>query len=126
MDKKIKILLVEDEPTAQKTLSEILTKQGYAMVSALDGETGLRLARTEKPDLIILDIILPRMEGLDVLAELKKEPETKDIPVIILTNLETPQQIERALSLGATTYLLKTQYTLPEVIVKINSIIGKE
>ncbi len=120
-----KILFVEDEAVLQKTLTEILKNEGYKVVNALDGESGLRLAKSQKPDLVLLDIVLPRLQGLEVLKAIKDDPETKDIPVIILTNLESSQEIEKALAFGATTYLLKTQYTLPEITEKIKSAIGE-
>jgi len=114
-----KILFIEDEATLQKTFGDILGQAGYKMISALDGETGLRLVRTEKPDLILLDLILPKVHGFEVLKKLKENPETKKIPVIILTNLEGMEDIEKAIELGATTYLVKTQYTIEEVIDKV-------
>lgn len=113
------ILLVEDEPTLQKTLSLALTQEGYEVKSALDGELGLRLAREAKPDIILLDLILPKMDGFEVLDELKKNDETKDIPVIVLTNLESTQDIEKALSLGASNYLVKANYDLKDVVEKV-------
>jgi len=96
-----------------------LKQVGFQMFSALDGEVGLRLALSENPDLIILDLILPKFDGFEVLKRLKSSPETKKIPVIILTNLEGMEDIDKALELGATTYLVKTQYTLEEVIEKV-------
>jgi DNA-binding response OmpR family regulator len=119
-----KILFIEDEFTLQKTFGEFLKKEGYEMISALDGETGLRLAKTKKPDLVLLDLILPRLQGFDLLEQLKGNPGTKNIPVIVLTNLETPEGIDRVLAAGATTYLLKTQYTFPELVEKIKKAIG--
>ena len=113
------ILFVEDEPTIQKTLSLALTQEGYDVKNALDGEIGLKLAREIKPNLILLDLILPKMDGFEVLEELKEDDDTKDIPVIVLTNLESSQDIEKALVLGATTYLVKANYDLKEVIEKI-------
>ncbi len=117
-----KILFVEDEEALQRTMGDILEREKYEVIKALNGEDGLRLAKSEKPDLIILDIVLPRMKGFEVLQELKEEEETKDIPVIILTNLEKPKDVEKALDLGATTYLVKTHYALEEVIDKIKKI----
>jgi DNA-binding response OmpR family regulator len=114
-----KILFIEDESALQKTFGEILSQEGYEMISALDGEIGLRLAKSEKPDLILLDLILPKVHGFDVLKELKENEETKDIPIIVLTNLERIEDVERALELGATTYLVKANYTLEEVIEKV-------
>jgi CheY-like chemotaxis protein len=119
-----KILFIEDESVLQKTFGEFLKKEGYEMISALDGETGLRLAKTKKPDLVLLDLILPRLQGFDVLEQLKGDPGTKNIPVIVLTNLEAPEDIDRVLAAGATTYLLKTEYTFPELVEKIKKAIG--
>ncbi len=114
-----KILFIEDEAAIQKTLGESLRKKGYEVQSALDGEIGLRLAKSENPDLILLDIILPKKNGLEVLEELRKDEKTKDIPVVILTNLENVGEVEKAIELGATTYLIKANYSLDEVIEKV-------
>lgn len=113
------ILFVEDEYALQKTFGDILEKEGYKMVLVSDGESGLRLARSIKPDLILLDLILPKMHGLAVLEQLKKDAETQNIPVVILTNLEGMEEINKALELGAKAYLIKTNYGLKEVIEKI-------
>jgi DNA-binding response OmpR family regulator len=119
-----KVLFIEDEFTLQKAMAETLTKAGYKMVQALDGEAGLRLAFSEKPDLILLDIILPKMDGFQVLEKLKKEEETKNIPVIVLTNLGSAEDIERSLSLGATTYLVKSDHAIEDVLTKVKQAIG--
>ncbi len=119
------ILFIEDESSLQKTFSDILGPEGYEITSALDGEIGLRLAKTKNPDLILLDLILPRVHGFEVLKELKTDPKTKEIPVIVLTNLEGIGDVEKALELGATTYLVKARYTLEEVVEKIKKIIEK-
>ncbi len=108
----------------QRAMSDILQAEGYQMVSALDGEIGLRLAKSEKPDLILLDLILPKAHGLEVLKTLKGDTETKSIPVIVLTNLEQPEDIERALESGAVAYLVKATYDLSEIMEKIKKAIG--
>jgi len=113
-----KILFIEDEAAIQKTLGESLRKRGYEVQSALDGEIGLRMAKQGNPDLILLDLILPKKHGLEVLEELRKDDNTKDTPVIILTNLENVGEVEKAIELGATTYLVKANYSLDEVIKK--------
>jgi DNA-binding response OmpR family regulator len=118
-----KILFIEDESALQKTFKDVLEKEGYQMISALDGESGLKLARTQKPDLILLDLILPKKDGFEVLKELKEDESTKGIPVIVLTNLEDIESVEKAIELGATTYLVKAQYTLEEVIQKVKKAI---
>jgi len=113
------ILFIEDESALQKTFGEILKQEGYEMIPALDGEVGLRLAKDKKPDLILLDLILPRIHGFEVLKKLKEDKETKEIPIIVLTNLEGISDVDKAIELGATTYLIKAQYTLEEVVEKI-------
>jgi len=118
-----KILFIEDESALQKTFGDILGQEGYEMISALNGEIGLSLAKKEKPDLILLDLILPKIYGIDVLRKLKEDEETKEIPIIILTNLERIEDIDKALELGAKTYLVKAQYTLEEVVERIKKIL---
>jgi len=120
-----KILFIEDEAVLQKAFGDFLKKEGYGIVSALDGEQGLKLAKTVNPDLVLLDIIMPKMNGLDVLGKLKADSETKDIPVIILTNIEGTSEVEKALEAGATTYLIKSSYTLEEVLTKIKKELGQ-
>lgn len=120
-----KILFVEDEEALQKTLGEILKQEGYEVISALDGEAGFNLVKSEKPDLILLDLILPKMDGFEVLKRLKADGETKDIPVIVLTNLEGIGDVGKAIELGATTYLVKAQYSLDEVLEKIKKSLGE-
>jgi DNA-binding response OmpR family regulator len=120
-----KILFIEDESALQKTFRDVLEKEGYQMISALDGESGLRLAKAQKPDLILLDLILPKKDGFEVLKELKSDESTKEIPVIVLTNLEDIESVEKAIELGATTYLVKAQYTLEEVIQKVKKALEK-
>lgn len=117
------ILFIEDESVLQKTFRDVLEKEGYKIITALDGEVGLRLVKEKKPNLILLDLVLPKMNGFEVLKELKKNKETKDIPVIILTNLERSEDVDRALELGATTYLVKANYELKEVVEKIKKTI---
>lgn len=114
-----KILFIEDESALQKTIGDVLGQEGYEVISALDGEIGLRLAKSKKPDLILLDLILPKRNGFDVLGQLKKDAETRNIPVIVLTNLEGVKDVDKALKLGATTYLVKAQYSLEDVVGKV-------
>jgi len=120
-----KILFIEDESALQKTFGEILSQEGFKMISALDGETGLNLAKKEKPDLILLDLILPKLHGFEVLKRLKGDPETKEIPIIVLTNLEEIADVEKAIELGATTYLVKANYSLEEIVQKIKKALGE-
>ena len=120
-----KILFIEDEAVLQKAFENISKDEGYKIISALDGELGLKMARAEKPDLILLDLVLPKLSGFDVLKQLKQDEATKGIPVIILTNLETMKDIEKAIELGATTYLVKVNYDLKEVVEKVKQALEK-
>ena len=119
-----KILFVEDEEALQRAMGDALEKAGYKLIKALDGEIGVSAALKEQPDLILLDLILPKKNGFEVLGELKKDPATKNIPVIVLTNLEGSSDVERALSLGATTYLVKANYNLSDVLGKIELVLN--
>lgn len=121
-----KILFIEDESALQRAVTHILDGRGYKTLSAMDGENGIALAKQEKPDLILLDLIIPKKDGFAVLEELKKDPSTAHIPIIVLTNLEGGADVERALALGATTYLVKTNYKLEDIVEKIKRIIGEE
>lgn len=118
------ILFIEDESALQKSLGEMLKKSNFRFISAFDGETGLDLARKRNPDLILLDLILPKLDGFKVLEALKKDKKTNKIPIIILTNLENPFDVQRALELGATTYLIKANYELDEIVKKIKEIVS--
>src|SRR3989338_124185 len=120
-----KILFVEDEQALQKTLGDLLSGEGYNVISAFDGETGLKMVKSEKPDLVLLDLILPKMHGFDVLKQVKEDSETQDIPLIVLTNLEGMGDVEKALELGATTYLVKANYSLDEVLAKVRKALGE-
>lgn len=118
-----KILIIEDDLVFQQTLREFLQAEGFEIISAVDGEEGVKLAREKSPDLVLLDIILPKKNGYEVIAELKKEPATKNIPIVLLTNLGGMRDVEKALELGATTYLVKSDYKLEEVAGKIKEIL---
>ena len=121
-----KILIVEDEATLNKAIADFLEAEEFEVVSALDGAQGIEMAKKELPDLILLDIILPQKDGYEVLDELKKDETTKNIPVILLTNLESQEDIVKAFEKGATTYLVKSYYKLQDVVKKIKSTLGME
>ena len=119
-----KILFIEDEASLQKAVGDVLAEEEIEIVSALDGEAGLRIAKDQKPDLILLDLIMPKMNGIDVLKQLKESEETKDIPVVVLTNSEKMEDVQQAIDLGATTYLIKINYKLDEVVEKIKGVLN--
>ncbi|MFH1667767.1 MAG: response regulator, partial [Candidatus Komeilibacteria bacterium] len=101
-----------------------LEVEGFEVISALDGKKGLQLLQKNKPNLILLDLLMPEMNGFEVLQKIKEDQEAKDIPVIILTNLGNREDVQRCLKLGATDYLIKAHFVPAEVIKKIRQIIG--
>lgn len=125
MEKK-KILIVEDEATLQKSLSEFLALEGFEVLNAMDGEAGTEEAKKSLPDLILLDIILPKKDGYEVIEDLKMDGKTKDIPIILLSNLGGSEDVEKAFSLGITTYLVKSDYKLEDVSRKIKEALKME
>jgi len=120
-----KILIIEDESALQDALGEILRQDEYEIISAFDGEEGLKMAQAKKPDLIVLDLVLPKVHGFEVLKTLKENKKTQNIPVIVLTNLEQTQDVEKAIKMGATAYLVKSSYSLEEVTEKIKNVFSK-
>jgi DNA-binding response OmpR family regulator len=122
MDKKL--LIVEDDLILQKTLHDFLVEEGFSVSCASDGEKGVEMAFAEKPDLILLDIVLPKKDGYEVLAAVKENEETSNIPIVLLTNLGSLADVEKALELGATNYLVKADYKLEEVTKKIKEILN--
>ena len=123
----IRILLAEDDRILRKAGEVSLKKKGYEVISAVDGEDALAKARDHKPDLVLLDVMMPKMNGFEVLQALKGEPAIRDIPVIMLTNLEQPADIKRAADWGAHSYLVKSNMNLDELATKIKeALAGRE
>jgi DNA-binding response OmpR family regulator len=107
-----RILVAEDDRFLRKAAEMALKRQGYTVLTAADGEEALRAARTELPDLILLDLIMPKLNGFDVLQALKKETPTAHIPVIILSNLGQDRDVQQAMDAGAAAYFIKTDLSL--------------
>jgi DNA-binding response OmpR family regulator len=121
--KKKKLLIVEDDIVLQKALKEFLEEDGFSTVCASDGEEGIEMAKIEDLDLILLDIILPKKDGYQVIKEVRGNNDIKKIPIVLLTNLGSLNDVEKALNLGATTYLVKADYKLQEISEKIKVIL---
>ena len=115
----MKILLVEDEEILADVLKEKLVQDKFDVEVAADGVAALEVAGIFEPDLIMLDLIIPKKDGFQVLKELKADPKLKTIPVIVLSNLGQDEEIKRALSLGAVDYMVKAQHPINEVIEKV-------
>lgn len=126
MADKGKILIVEDEEILLAALQEELSQGGYKIEGAADGEEGLAKVKSFQPDLVLLDLVMPKMDGMQVLKKLKESGETQRTPVIILTNLSDYERISEALSLGAKDYLVKANYSLSDLLEKVKTVLGRD
>jgi|ERR1700722_5957076 len=111
-----KILIVEDDSILSDLYNNTFTLAGYTTVTAKNGLEGLDKARQEKPDIIFLDLMMPKMNGLDLIGELKKDETTKNIPVIILSNFSDEKLAKEALAKGALAYVIKSDYEPKQII----------
>lgn len=121
-----KVLIVEDDAFILGMYVKKLQHEQCATLVATDGERGLETARVERPDIILLDILLPRMDGLFVLEQLKRDPATRDIPVIILSNLNDEKVIEKGYALGAAAFVVKAHNEPAEVVEKVKRVISEQ
>lgn len=120
-----KVLMIEEDRFLRKIYKNKLTLADFEFIEATNGEEGLNKVISEEPDLVLLDLILPRKNGFDVLIEMKKNKKTKGIPVIIFSNLSQDSDIKRGLALGAQEYLIKPEITLSEVVNKVKEWLAK-
>jgi DNA-binding response OmpR family regulator len=118
-----KILIIEDDRFLRELIKMKLEKEKYTVIEAVDGEEGERKIKEEKPDLVLLDLILPGIDGFEVLSRIKEDPALSSIPVIILSNLGQKEEIEKGLKLGAIDFLVKAHFTPGEIIEKIKGIL---
>ena len=123
---KQKIIIIEDDEILSKVLCTDLADAGFNALPAFDGESGLKLVRSEKPDLVLLDLIIPKKHGLEILEEIKKMPDTRGIPVIILTFLGDDETIKKSLRLGAEDYLVKSSHALAEIVERVKNFFAQE
>lgn len=118
-----RLLLIEDDAFLAGMYVTKLTMEGWQAELSTDGKAGLEKAKKMKPDLILLDILLPKMNGFDVLKQLKNDPTTSAIPVILLTNLGQKGDVLKGLELGAADYLIKAHFMPAEVVAKIKTVL---
>jgi len=123
---KSKILIVEDDKYYRRAYKDGLEDAGFSVTLANDGKDGLEKAKSEHPDLILLDLIMPIEGGFDVLAEVKTDDALKDIPIIILSNLGQDSDVEKTKALGAVDYLIKSDVTMKEVLTKVKFYLAKK
>lgn len=119
-----KVLIIEDDPLMSRLYQKIFTFEGYEVVTAANGEEGLEQVKKENPTVVLLDIMMPKMNGLQVLEKLKVDPDTKAIPVIMLTNLAGQQDAETALTKGAVKYIVKSEYEPKQVANMVKEILA--
>ncbi len=124
MNNKSKILIIEDDTALNKIYQNKLQREGYDVAIALDGREGIKMVDIEKPDIILLDILLPKLNGREVLKKLKEKSQTSSIPVLILSNLSEMDEVMKGLEEGAADYMIKSEHSLEEVVERIESILN--
>ncbi|OHA62542.1 MAG: hypothetical protein A3E07_00310 [Candidatus Wildermuthbacteria bacterium RIFCSPHIGHO2_12_FULL_45_9] len=120
-----KILIIEDDKFLRELIVQKLGKEGYEIVEAAEGEDGLKKLRESNPDLVLLDLILPGIDGFEVLKQAKADTQTASTPVIILSNLGQKDDVDKGLELGAIDYLIKAHFTPGEIVEKIAGVLAK-
>lgn len=121
-----RVLIIEDDKFLRDLLVQRLGHEGFAVSAAVSGEEGIKIAFEDPPAIILLDLLLPGLNGFEVLERLKREERTAAIPVLILSNLGQPSDIERARELGADDFMVKSNFTLGEVVEKLEAILKKK
>ncbi|TKB88796.1 MAG: response regulator [Nitrospira sp.] len=120
-----RIVVADDDRMFRKVAETTLRRQGYDVATASDGEEALQLIRSERPDMIVLDLIMPKLQGFDVLQTLKQDALTSAIPVIVLSSLTQEQDKQEALDLGAVAYFNKTTFSMSELVKQVESTLAK-
>lgn len=121
----VKVLIVEDDLQIQQMYVTMFTIRRYSVVVANDGDEGLLKTREQKPDVILLDIMMPKMNGIEMLESLKRAPDTKDIPVIMLSNIADEEHVQEALSKGAIKYIIKSEYVPRQVAEVVEEVVAQ-
>lgn len=117
MDKNV--FLIEDDRFLREMLSQKLSDQKMKVVVAVDGKSAIEMIKTIRPDLVLSDLLLPDVDGFDVLAEIQKNPNFTNVPVLVLSNLDKPEDIKRAKDLGAKDFMVKSNFTSNEIVAKV-------
>jgi len=118
------VLIVEDEQSMQRALKNKLEHAGYTVLAANDGEGAVEALRSSKPDLVLLDLIMPKLDGISVLRQMKGDDALRAVPVVILTNLSSGDKVAEAMQLGTFDFLVKANYSLDDVLKKVNDRLG--
>ena len=124
--KKALVLIIEDDSYISDMYRIKLESENFEVVTAKDGIVGIRIIEKQKPDIVLLDIVMPKIDGFSVLKTIKRNPELKEIPIVLLTNLSQKENVERGFELGADSYIIKAHFTPSEVVKKIKDILEKQ
>ncbi len=124
-NEKVKILIIEDDSYISDMYRIKLESSGYEVIIAGDGIEGFKALEKQKPNIILLDIVMPKMDGFNVLKMIKNNSNCKNIPVILLTNLGQEENVKRGFELGAVSYIIKAHFTPSEVVEKIKGVLEK-
>lgn len=116
-------MIIEDDKFLRELIARKLEREGYEVAEAVDGEEGFKKVKAEKADLVLLDLILPGIDGFEVLSRMKKDVSVAQTPVIILSNLGQKEDVDRGLKLGAADYLIKAHFTPGEIIEKVQKVL---
>jgi CheY-like chemotaxis protein len=120
-----KILVAEDDKLISKSLCDALRNSGYEPTPAYDGEEAVKVSKEAKPDLVLLDIMMPKLDGISVLWEIKADPETAKMPVVVLTNIADTDTISKIVEAGATDYLLKSDQSVDDIVQKVKDVLAR-
>jgi len=124
MTEKNKILIIEDDQEVRELYAEVLRNEGFDLDEAVDGQSGLAKVLEGKYDLLLLDIMLPKFDGLEILKTIRQKEELKDLPVVLLTNLGREPIIKEGFELGADGYLIKSEHTPGEIVEEVKKFLG--
>jgi DNA-binding response OmpR family regulator len=123
MPENKKILLVEDDAFVSDIYQTKLGQDGFSVILAENGIEAMKALENEKPDMVLLDVVMPYMDGMEVLKKMKENENWKNIPVILLTNLSEKEKVEEGLEIGASDYLIKSHFTPSEVVTRVKSLL---
>jgi len=123
---KKNILIIEDDDFFRELIKKKLLSKDFDVLEAVDGEKGIEAMKEKKPDLVLLDLLLPNIDGFEVLLKVKADSSVSSIPIIILSNLGQQEDIERGLKLGAVDYLIKSQFDIDQIMEKIKNVLDKK
>lgn len=123
MSKKTLVLIIEDDSYISEMYKIKLESEDFEVIVAKDGIVGIKTLEKQKPDIVLLDVVMPKVDGFSVLKTIKKNPELKEIPIVLLTNLSQKENVERGFELGANSYIIKAHFTPSEVVAKVKDIL---